>query len=123
MDLANYGTHRSFQFFCGIGMTSEGHEERIIGGTVPPEGKYPSMVRVSSIQRDGSLRTHCAGSILNRDWILTGAFCFVTRRNNYRNVSRIRVIAGDTIVNEAEPYEQTLRIERFIIHEKVMAQK
>ena len=105
------------------GGTSKGHEQRIFGGTVPPEGKYPSLARISRISEGDVLKHICAGSILNRDWILSSAHCFTTRKNKFENFSRLIITVGDSILNETEPYEQVLRIQRVIIHEKLLAQK
>lgn len=59
--------------FLVAGGIGKGYEERIVGGTVPPGGKYPSLVRISRISADESLAPYCAGCILNRDWILSSA--------------------------------------------------
>lgn len=125
MDIANCGTIPSLMLFVAGGI-NEGQDERIIGGTIPPEGKYPSrLARISKILPNGSLYTYCAGSILNRDWILSSARCLIKNvgKVKYRNFSRLRITVGDSKLNETEPYEQTVRIERVIIHEKLNAQR
>ena len=99
-------------------------EDRIAGGTYPPEGKYPSLVRVDFKSKEGKWSSICLASILDRHWILTSAACFATSSRKLSNVSSFRVIAGDSILNEtAEPYEQVVGIERFIIHRRVQVNR
>ena len=100
---------------CNIGNTGQ---VRISGGQVPPEGKYPSLVRMINIHHN---RPECAGTILNREWILTSGICFAWKKNTIIDFSNLRVVVGDAITNETEPYEQIHEIERVIIHEDLKA--
>ena len=98
----------------------DGGEERIAGGKIAPDGKYPALARIEKNIGTGSenwIRRGCA-SILNRDWLLTAASVFSTHPYTYQNLSRFRVIVGDSIRNQTEPYEQTLHIQRIILHER-----
>ena len=122
MDLALfYGI--DMQFNPVFWLISEGHEAgvgdlgRISGGKIPSEGKYPSLARLVRIEKDGRLSHAGSATILNRDWILTSASRFGFRNQMIRNISRLRVVVGDSILNETEPYEQMVAIERVIIHE------
>ena len=72
---------------------------------------------------DGSQHPYCAGTILNRDWVLTSGTCFDGRKNSIRDISKLVVVAGDSIVNQTEPYEQILGIERVIIHRRLNADR
>ena len=72
---------------------------------------------------DGSQHPYCAGTILNRDWVLTSGTCFAGRKNSIRDISKLVVVAGDSIVNQTEPYEQILGIERVIIHRRLDADR
>ena len=57
-------------------------------------------------------------TIINRDWLLTSAGSLSFEKDEIVNTSRIRIVIGDSIINETEPYEQIVYIERFIIHHK-----
>ena len=125
MDLAISFRDKSmfFLFLVSAGTSKRQVGQRIVGGAIPAEGKYPSLVRNSYIYDKGVVQQICAGSILNRDWIISSAHCFLTPENKFENFSRLRVTAGDSVLNETEPYEQTVGIERVIIHEKLTARK
>ena len=92
---------------------------RISGGQKPPDGKYPSLARIIKIRDDGLILPWGTATILNRDWILTSGSRFAGRNQRIQNISRLRVVVGDSILSETEPYEQTVAIERFIIHEGI----
>ena len=97
--------------------TRNGGLGRISGGQIPPEGKYPSLARIVQIAKDGTTFHVGSATILNRDWILTAGANLAWRGQQIRNMSRLRVVVGDSVLNETEPYEQTVGIERIIIHE------
>ena len=105
-----------------MGCLGDPGKARIAGGQIPPEGKYPSLVRIIDPEEkshDGFQRPLCAGTILNRDWVLTSGVCLARKGNSIVNISKLRVVAGDSIVNKTEPYEQILGIERVIIHRRL----
>ena len=91
--------------------------ERIISGTYPPEGKYPSLARLEyQVYNNGTFIDWSRATIINRDWLLSAASTFATYE--MKNLSNFRVVVGDSILNETEPYEQIVYIERVIIHER-----
>ena len=94
-------------------------EDRIAGGTYPPEGKYPSLARVEKKLKGGIWRVRCVATILDRHWILNTAACFLSHYRKQYNVSMYRVIVGDSKINDTEPFEQTHGIERLVLHERV----
>ena len=106
---------------------SLGGKARIAGGQIPPEGKYPSLVRIidpeDKFMQDGFQRPLCGGTILNRDWVLSSGSCFARKKNMIANISKLVVVAGDSIVNQTEPYEQVVGIERVIIHRRLNADR
>ena len=98
-------------------------EGRIAGRTDVPEGKYPSLARVERKPTNGERVLRCVASILDRHWILSTATCFIGRYREAYNVSVFTVIVGDSIRNETEPYERIHAIERYIVHERVIADR
>jgi trypsin len=67
----------------------------IVGGTAVPNGHYPFMAYVK-LYRDGKRSGFCAGSLIDRDSVLTAAHCLlnttgaavVVGRTNLRNKDR-----------------------------------
>ena len=108
-------------FYLGEDLTELDGEDRIAGGTYPPEGKYPSLVRIEKKKPKGSnnWRVRCLATILDRHWILSTAACFISRDRKQYTVSTYRVIVGDSKINETEPFEQIHGIERLVLHERV----
>lgn len=51
----------------------------IIGGVVATEGEYTQIV---SITRVGQIGPFCAGTLINKDWVVTAAHCLVNSRVN-----------------------------------------
>ena len=79
----------------------KGDNGRIIGGTHPPEGKYPSLARIEYDRyRNGSFYDWSRATIINRDWLITAASTFA--KFQMRNISHFRVVVGDSILNETE---------------------
>jgi secreted trypsin-like serine protease len=68
---------------------------KIVGGTAVPSGKYPFMVYVK-LYRNGKRSGFCAGSLINRNSVLTAAHCLlnttgavvVVGRTDLRNKNR-----------------------------------
>jgi trypsin len=68
---------------------------KIVGGTAVPNGKYPFMVYVK-LYRNGKRSGFCAGSLINRNSVLTAAHCLlnttgavvVVGRTDLRNKNR-----------------------------------
>ena len=110
--------------FSNVAAAGKGQQEsRIHGGKEPPEGKYPSLARIEywkTFYNETGWYPWGVATIINRDWILTSAAIFTRRHHEIYNISKIRVIVGDSSINKTEPYEQIVYIERFIIHEKFL---
>ena len=89
-----------------------------MGGTHPPDGKYPSLARIEyDVDENGKYSRWGIASIINRDWLLAAATTFATI--TMRNLSLYRVVLGDSFLNDThEPYEQIVYIERIILHER-----
>ena len=89
-----------------------------MGGTHPPDGKYPSLARIEyDVDENGVYIPWGIASIINRGWLLSAANNFTA--TSMRNLSLYRVVLGDSFLNDThEPYEQIAYIERIILHER-----
>jgi len=85
---------------------------KIIGGEVAKDGEFPWQV---SIRYSGSLGiTHfCGGSIIDKDWILTTAWCC---ENSNELPFITHVVAGGIELLTFEEEEQTRNVNQIIIH-------
>ena len=89
-----------------------------MGGTYPPDGKYPSLARIEyEYDANGVYIPRGYASIINRDWLLSAASVYAS--SVMENISHYRVVLGDSFLNDThEPYEQIVYIERIILHER-----
>jgi secreted trypsin-like serine protease len=62
---------------------------KIVGGTAVPNGKYPFMVYVKLYHRNGKRSGFCAGSLIDRNSVLTAAHCLL-------NTTGAVVVVGQT---------------------------
>lgn len=104
------------ELYTVAGHTSD--NERIEGGQIIPPGKYPSLARIEKFFTDGTWGYFGAATIINSDWLLTSGGVFTSPGYQLQNISRLRVIVGGNALNETEPYQQTVYIEHFLLHEK-----
>ena len=84
----------------------------ILNGTPVAPFEFPELVR---IMRCGG--TKCTGSILNRHWIISSAFCFTDATNHVFNFSEFIVNVGDHNEAVREPSEQNLTIVDVVLHD------
>ncbi|XP_011630694.2 LOW QUALITY PROTEIN: transmembrane protease serine 9-like [Pogonomyrmex barbatus] len=82
---------------------------QIVGGEEAPEGGYPYIV---SLQISG--QHFCAGSIINKDWVMTAAHCVEA----VSSPSSLRVVAGKHNIMRTEDSEQTVRVSEMFKHER-----
>ena len=83
----------------------------VFNGTPVAPFEFPELVR---IYRCGG--TKCTGSILNRHWIITSAFCLTDATYRVFNFSEFVVNVGDHDAAVREPSEQNLTIVDVVIH-------
>ena len=88
-------------------------ELRIIGGYDAKPGQYPYLVSLQIISL-GNLHW-CAGSIIDKSWILIAAHCVkVSKSNTYNN---LKIKAGKHNISEVhEVYEQEAEIDKIFQH-------
>ena len=89
------------------------NEGRIAHGVeVEPKFKYPFAVRIwNPLKTGGKNSSICAGTVLNREWILTAGHC-VRRAGDFHVFT-----VGDHNIHEKEENEQDLRAKEIIMHE------
>ncbi|XP_011063330.1 PREDICTED: polyserase-2-like [Acromyrmex echinatior] len=80
---------------------------QVVGGEEAPVGYYPF---IASLQMFNS--HFCAGSIINKEWILTAAHCA-----NAGSLNFLRVKVGKHNIQKNESTEQTVQVAQAYIHE------
>lgn len=81
---------------------------QVVGGEEAPEGAYPFIVSLQMLSQH-----FCAGSILNKDWIITAGHCVKA----IPSVNLLRVKAGKHNIKRTENSEQTVKVEKTYVHE------
>lgn len=98
--------------FCQHALTFTSTETlvcgRVVGGTSAAAQSAPYIV---SFQQKGV--HYCAGSILNRNWVLTAAHCLTSKSK----VLSSELIAGSNNVNGAGSTTQKRAIQSYVIHD------
>lgn len=62
----------------------------IIGGTPVAAGLHPSVVSVQTVAQ----QHFCGGVIINRQWLLSAAHCFIDSNRTVRQAAQVRVRSG-----------------------------
>ena len=100
-------------FACGIrNLNQRSRSKRVIGGHEARENSWPWMVNF--IDSNDS-RQFCAGTIINRKWILTAAHCFILPKS-ILSLSDYTYHVGDHRLNFTDPHEYTIDAFRLFIH-------
>jgi len=83
---------------------------RIVGGSEAGDGEFPWQVSLRSIGGIGA--THfCGGSVIDKDWVLTAAHCCAGQIP-----LTMHVVAGGIELNSFENEEQTVNLQKIIMH-------
>ncbi|XP_018407008.1 PREDICTED: transmembrane protease serine 9-like [Cyphomyrmex costatus] len=81
---------------------------QVVGGEEAPKGGYPFIVSLQMFSQH-----FCAGSILNKYWIITAAHC----TEAVSSLNYLRVKAGKHNIQENENTEQTVQVAQAYVHE------
>jgi secreted trypsin-like serine protease len=88
-------------------------QPNIVGGTTVPTGKYKFIAAVRNLDNGGSVyqQQYCAGTLIDRNSVLTAAHCLETV-----TAGRLRVTVGITALNERQG--QTRSVKSIFRHPK-----
>ena len=86
--------------------------ERIFGGYEAVPHEFPMIARI-----DVNGHRRCSGTILDRHWILTAAYCMVWPHGHWP-LDNFTVYVGDHNVSVVEKGEQKFRIVESLVHER-----
>ncbi|KAF7418987.1 hypothetical protein HZH68_001640 [Vespula germanica] len=86
---------------------------RIVGGSDAKKGEFPYQVSLQWGLTSASTRHFCGGSILNERWILTAGHCILA----VPSIGKFNVKAGKHNIRYSEISEQTVEVEKSIVHE------
>jgi len=87
-------------------------EGRIIGGEEAADGEFPYQVSIRFAGNLGSTH-YCGGSIIDKDWILTAAWCCFNELP-----STMDVVAGGIKLTNFENEEEKRNVEHIFTHPK-----
>ncbi|XP_076057513.1 trypsin-1-like [Oratosquilla oratoria] len=87
---------------------------KIVGGEDATPGEFPYQISIQDIFW-GSVFHFCGGSVYNENYIVTAGHCVYG--NNYDNPSNLQITAGDHDLDKEEGHEQSIEVERIILHE------
>ncbi|WP_172620584.1 S1 family peptidase [Rubrobacter xylanophilus] len=84
------------------GAGAEIYEPQVVGGEGVPSGKYPFIASIQSSRVYTPSGHFCAGTLIDRDSVLTAAHCaeIITRRPTHSSLSyrEVRVVVGRTLL-------------------------
>ena len=105
---------------CGLTKDNRGRRgKRVIGGNIARENAWPWLVNM--IDKNDSLQ-YCSGTIIDEQWILTTAHCFLFYGSNnsvtYFPLTNYEYIVADHKYNRTDRHEYTVQPLQLFIHPK-----
>ncbi|XP_001651953.2 anionic trypsin-1 [Aedes aegypti] len=95
-----------------VAFASEDASSRLTGGTVTVPGQFPAAVSI-----DSPFNLHCGGTILNRQHVLTAAWCVMHPTSaSLINPFWLRVIAGDVNLVSASIRREVRNVTHLFVH-------
>ncbi|XP_076057511.1 trypsin-1-like [Oratosquilla oratoria] len=87
---------------------------KIVGGEDATPGEFPYQI---SFQDNswGFIFHFCGGSVYNENYIVTAGHCVYGK--NYDNPSNLQITAGEHNLDKEEGNEQSVKVEKIILHE------
>jgi len=75
---------------------------KIVGGKQVPNGKYPFMAALLDKRKPGGAfqQQFCAGTLIDKDSVLTAAHCFFTPKGYFDSGMRLEVVVGRTHLSQ-----------------------
>ncbi len=92
----------------------------MIGGNIAPQNAWPWLVNM--IDPSDSCQ-YCSGVIIDRQWILTAAHCFIYSESDGGPVTTLplasyKYVVADHRYNVTDPHEHTAEPSQLFIHPK-----
>ena len=102
---------------CGVRrIATPTRRKRVIGGTIARSNAWPWLVNM--IDKNDS-RQYCSGVIIDQQWILTVAHCFIYgSKQNITSLpaTKYKYIVADHRYDVTDPYEHTVEPSQLFIH-------
>lgn len=106
----------SFVGPCGVKRVHHTWSPQIVAGAKAKPGEWPWQVQLGYFDKTDSIPHLCGGSILDHYWIVTAAHC-VKSEFGKKPPANFNVTAGELHRGVSEGREQTVPIEKIIVHE------
>lgn len=98
---------------CGVSKVAFERDDKIVGGSFAKKGQYPWQISLKfKMPLFGTLQHSCGGSIIDDQWILTAAHCFI----NSQNVNSYIVRVGTLNHSASEPEAKEFKVAKILRH-------
>ncbi|XP_076057350.1 trypsin-1-like [Oratosquilla oratoria] len=87
---------------------------KIIGGVAATPGEFPYQISIQDTTW-GSASHFCGGSVYNKNYIVTAGHCVYGK--NHDDLKNLQITAGEHDLDKKEENEQSINVEKIILHE------